>query len=120
MSSEGTDITKESHVETEKDELFETALVEEHSKRRGSDPLTEVEQLKYQKLLENEKNLDAELEKLKQGLSSEPSKYETMECLHKYNAIKDATQLVLGELAKMHGVTVTSLHEEFGLPTTED
>jgi len=45
---------------------------------------------------------------------------EIMELLHDYNNIKDATQMVLGALATMRGVTVASLHEEFELPLKDE
>lgn len=44
-------------------------------------------------------------------------KTEIMELTHKYNEIKDAAQTVIGALANIKGVTIKSLHKEFGLPS---
>lgn len=61
---------------------------------------------------EEERNLD---EKLKSLTSIAENKRKIMNALHEYNDIKDATQIVLGQLANLHGVTVTELHKKFDL-----
>lgn len=64
-----------------------------------------------------EKQLDLELSRLKQALALRQA---IMNALHEYNDIKDATQVVLGHLANLRGVTVKELHEKFDLPTNDD
>ncbi|KAH8335301.1 hypothetical protein KR074_009001 [Drosophila pseudoananassae] len=44
---------------------------------------------------------------------------ETIQLLHEYNDLKDATQIVLGALATMKGVPVRSLYASYNLPTDE-
>lgn len=44
---------------------------------------------------------------------------ETIELLHEYNDLKDATQIVLGALATMKGVPVRSLYTSYNLPIGE-
>lgn len=65
-----------------------------------------------QKLKDEERQLDKKLKEL-QAITSERKKI--MDALHEYNDIKDATQMVLGLLANLHGVTVTELHEKYDL-----
>ncbi|XKL59786.1 hypothetical protein PGB90_000802 [Kerria lacca] len=55
------------------------------------------------KVEEEERNLD---EKLKSLTSIAENKRKIMNALHEYNDIKDATQIVLGQLANLHGVTI--------------
>ncbi|XP_043290052.1 DNA repair protein SWI5 homolog [Venturia canescens] len=74
---------------------------------------------KYQELCNIEKELDAEIEKMKAQLEAGPSMKETMNLLHEYNEIKDAAQKVLGAIANMQGVTIASLHKEYNLPIDE-
>lgn len=50
------------------------------------------------------------------GHSKENIQRETMDLMHKYNEIKDATQVVLGAIANIEGVTVKELHYQFQLP----
>lgn len=38
-----------------------------------------------------------------------------MKALHLYNDIKDATQIVLGRLAIIEGVTVAEIHRKYNL-----
>lgn len=38
-----------------------------------------------------------------------------MKALHQYNDIKDATQIVLGRLAIVEGVTVAEIHQNYNL-----
>jgi len=42
-------------------------------------------------------------------------KDEIMKALHQYNDIKDATQIVLGRLAIVEGVTVAEIHQNYNL-----
>jgi len=65
-----------------------------------------------QNLYELEKSLDIELEKLNKRKNE---KDEIMKALHKYNDIKDATQVVLGRLAILEGVTVAEMHRKYNL-----
>ncbi|KAH8296146.1 hypothetical protein KR054_002352 [Drosophila jambulina] len=51
--------------------------------------------------------------------SAESEKKETIELLHEYNDLKDATQLVLGALATMKGVPIRSLYTAYNLPLDE-
>ncbi|KAH8259101.1 hypothetical protein KR026_006383 [Drosophila bipectinata] len=44
---------------------------------------------------------------------------ETIQLLHEYNDLKDATQIVLGALATMKGVPVRSLYASYNLPIDE-
>jgi len=63
-------------------------------------------------LFELEKSLDVELDNLKK---QKQKKDEIMKALHQYNDIKDATQIVLGRLAIMEGVTVAEIHRNYNL-----
>ncbi|KAH8322618.1 hypothetical protein KR059_001514 [Drosophila kikkawai] len=51
--------------------------------------------------------------------SPDSEKKETIELLHEYNDLKDATQLVLGALATMKGVPIRSLYSTYDLPLDE-
>lgn len=59
-----------------------------------------------------EHSLDIELEKLKK---KKKEKDEIMKALHHYNDIKDTTQVVLGRLAIIEGVTVAEIHRNYDL-----
>lgn len=48
--------------------------------------------------------------------SEKAIKTDTMNLMHKYNEVKDATQTVIGALAHIQGVTLKSLHKEFNVP----
>lgn len=61
------------------------------------------------KLKEEEQQLD---EKLYQLVTE---RKRVMDALHEYNDIKDATQVVLGRLAELRGLTVAKIHEKFDL-----
>ena len=82
--------------------------------------LTEEEKKEYSNILQIQKSLELELATLKKNSELQDSMKEIMTLLHEYNDIKDATQVVLGALATMRGVTVTSLHEEFNLPLKDE
>lgn len=43
-------------------------------------------------------------------------KLKRMELLHKYNDIKDATQVIISRLANMEQVTVAEIHKRYNLP----
>lgn len=43
-------------------------------------------------------------------------RHQTIELLHRYNAVKDAAQAVIGVLANHKQCTVAALHREYGLP----
>lgn len=82
--------------------------------------LTEEEKLEYANFLEIKEKLESEIKSLKKNSDAQSSMKEIMDLLHEYNNIKDATQVVLGALATMRGVTVASLHEEFDLPLKDE
>lgn len=63
-------------------------------------------------LLQLQKSLDLEIEKMKE---KKKEKDEIMKALHRYNYIKDATQIVLGRLADVEGVTVAEMHRKYNL-----
>lgn len=64
-------------------------------------------------------NQKVEEEKLKERLKTlqhaAAEKTKVMEALHEYNDVKDATQVVLGQLATFHNVTVLKMHEKYDL-----
>lgn len=39
-----------------------------------------------------------------------------MQLMHQYNDIKDATQVVLGKLSNLEGVTLKEMHLKYNLP----
>lgn len=63
--------------------------------------------------------IKAEEENLKQKLNTllhaAAERTKIMEALHEYNDIKDAAQVVLGQLATFHNVTVMKMHEKYDL-----
>ena len=67
--------------------------------------------------MHEEKQLYVQLSRLKQVVTDKEA---IMMALHEYNDIKDATQVVLGYLADLQGVTVKELHQKFGLPIADD
>ncbi|CAL7938088.1 unnamed protein product [Xylocopa violacea] len=82
--------------------------------------LTEEEIREYNELVEREKILDQELSDLKAQEIKFRSSQETMNLLHKYNDIKDATQMILGAKAVLNGTTIRDLYEQYGLSMEED
>lgn len=66
--------------------------------------------------------LQKRLEKLREQIESETiksedeQKKEIMNLLHDFNKIKDATQVVLGALANIDGVTIKDMHLKYNLP----
>ena len=67
-------------------------------------------------LHQEEKRLDLKLAQLNRLAADKGA---IMNALHEYNNIKDATQIILGQLADLQGVTVKELHEKFDLPTND-
>lgn len=63
------------------------------------------EQLAMEKMLRQLEDTDENTRKLKR-----------MELLHKYNDIKDATQVIISRLANMEQVTVAEIHKRYNLP----
>lgn len=59
----------------------------------------------WQKLPENLRTVDDETRKL-----------EIMNLLHRYNDVKDATQIICGALANIDQVTVRAVHKRLNLP----
>ncbi|XP_076242218.1 DNA repair protein SWI5 homolog [Calliopsis andreniformis] len=82
--------------------------------------LTEEETREYFELLELEKGLDRELSDLRRQEKEFRSTEETMNLLHKYNDIKDATQTVMGAIAIANRTTVKNLYQHYGLSAEED
>lgn len=58
-----------------------------------------------------ETDLDSQLVELESLTDGE----KLLDELHKYNDIKDMTQLVIGSLSIIRGVTAAELHREFDL-----
>ncbi|XP_017122089.1 DNA repair protein SWI5 homolog [Drosophila elegans] len=50
---------------------------------------------------------------------SDSEKKKTIELLHEYNDLKDATQLVLGALATLKSVPIRSVYATYNLPVDE-
>lgn len=82
--------------------------------------LTEEEIREYFKLVEYEKMLDQELSNLKMEETEFRSTQETMDLLHKYNDIKDVTQMVLGAIAVANKTTIRNLYKQYDLSLEED
>ncbi|XP_017009549.2 DNA repair protein SWI5 homolog [Drosophila takahashii] len=51
--------------------------------------------------------------------TSESDKKKIIELMHEYNDLKDATQLVLGALATLKGVSIRSVYASYNLPNDE-
>lgn len=67
-------------------------------------------------LLQKEKKIDEQIAALvDEGYSVEELDWH-IEKLHDYNEVKDAAQLVLGQLAVLEGATVREMHEKYDLP----
>lgn len=62
----------------------------------------------YYKLLEVENKID-------QFLQHENTKAIQVQLLHKYNDIKDATQIIINQLANIEGTSVSEIHERLEL-----
>lgn len=82
--------------------------------------LTENEKHEYLQLSELDRILDQELSDLIIQEKEFCSTQETMDLLHKYNDIKDITQVVMGTIAVSNGTTVRSLYHRYGLSPEED
>lgn len=82
--------------------------------------LTEEEIREYFKLVEYEKMLDQELSNLRMEETEFRSTQETMDLLHKYNDIKDVTQMVLGAIAVANKTTIRNLYKQYDLSLEED
>lgn len=67
------------------------------------------------RLLARKAELKAKVEELG-DFNEDKSKDEIMQLLHKYNEVKDATQIIIGALANVENVSIRSLHEKFDLP----
>ncbi|XP_016971139.2 DNA repair protein SWI5 homolog [Drosophila rhopaloa] len=51
--------------------------------------------------------------------AKDSQKKKTIELLHEYNDLKDATQLVLGALATLKSVPIRSVYSTYNLPVEE-
>lgn len=63
-------------------------------------------------MLQLDKSLDIELKELQEKKKKRDA---IMKALHHYNNIKDTTQIVLGQLAILEGVTVAEIHRKYNL-----
>jgi hypothetical protein len=77
--------------------------------------MTSVTQDERETLEKEEKSLDEKLKKFPLKSEEEKSK-ESVDLLHAYNEIKDATQKVLGALALREEITIKQMHQKFDLP----
>jgi len=68
-------------------------------------------------------NLNAEVaslaKELGDGVDADRIVKRHISLLHDYNEAKDATQVLIGKLAQMKGVTIRQIHEDLGLPLTD-
>lgn len=119
MSSSINDITSHGHKENaEKNKLMISS-----SKKQmeiGKIVLEDEKKEEYFKLLHLEKKVDKELNELKSSREKYSSMKKTMDLLHEYNDIKDATQVVFGALAELNNTTVKSLHNDYSLPINKN
>ncbi|KDN37208.1 Swi5-domain-containing protein [Tilletiaria anomala UBC 951] len=63
--------------------------------------------------------LQAQAEQLEEqlgGRDAEQIVKEHIRLLHEYNEVKDATQILLGRLAHIEGVTIKAMHQRYDLP----
>ncbi|KAJ8883391.1 hypothetical protein PR048_015234 [Dryococelus australis] len=75
---------------------------------------------KYIKLLElqeTEKQLDKKIAELNEKFEVVSKTYVAM--LNTYNETKDATQTILGALARVENVSVEKLHHDYALPISD-
>lgn len=72
-----------------------------------------IERKKYQELKEKLHNLEKTTSTFN---SNNNQKKEVMQLMHQYNDIKDATQVVLGKLSNLEGVTLKEMHLKYNLP----
>ena len=94
------------------------------SKEQGSD--SKLDTQSEQSCVETEiSSLKEESSRLKvklESLSCECSDLEMgdlLDKLHQYNDIKDVTQILLGKLADLDGIPISSLYSRFGLNSTD-
>ncbi|XP_034238455.1 DNA repair protein SWI5 homolog [Thrips palmi] len=77
-----------------------------------SAPIASNDLSEFEALRKKEASLDDDISNL---IGIETDVKTVMSLLHKYNEIKDATQIVLGRLASLEGQTLKQVHERFGL-----
>lgn len=65
-------------------------------------------------LLKTLNDLDLQLQE--HNKSDNDCQQEKLALLHKYNAVKDAAQVVVGEVANLNGNTISAQHQAFNLP----
>ena len=70
----------------------------------------------YKSLRKKEEELDKELAILKSSVKDTDLKPQ-MKALHRYNEMKDLTQMVLGYLENIEKSTLSELHVRYNLPT---
>lgn len=65
------------------------------------------------------KELQQKLEHINVPAAPEERKQEIMNLLHEFNDVKDAAQIVIGNLANMQGKTIKEMHLSYNLPLNE-
>lgn len=69
----------------------------------------------FEKLLKEQLAMEEMLRRL-EDVDENTRKLKRMELLHKYNDIKDATQVIISRLANLEQVTVAKIHKRYNLP----
>lgn len=69
----------------------------------------------FEKLLKEQLAMEEMLRRL-EDVDENTRKLKRMELLHKYNDIKDATQVIISRLANLEQVTVAEIHKRYNLP----
>lgn len=69
----------------------------------------------FEKLLKEQLAMEEILLRLEDA-DENTRKLKRMELLHKYNDIKDATQVIINRLANIEQVTVAEIHKRYNLP----
>lgn len=69
----------------------------------------------FEKLLKEQLAMEEMLRRL-EDVDENTRRLKRMELLHKYNDIKDATQVIISRLANLEQVTVAEIHKRYNLP----
>lgn len=67
-------------------------------------------------LLKAAQDLDQQIATIMQSNTNNDRLQEKLTLLHKYNAVKDAAQVIIGDVANITGNTISAQHEAFNLP----
>lgn len=89
---------------------------QDHMTEQNKDQENEIEKEKLKNLNREMEILDQELQKLGDETVLQQ---ERMQLLHRYNDVKDATQILIGQLAEINSKTIKALHEEYELPLND-